>query len=69
MDFSNDDFSNDEDENRRTQYGVLKVTAVGGDQDPDGLQTPKEFEVFGGETRIGRDDEQCEIVINNKVKY
>lgn len=66
MDFPDDDFTNDEDENKRTQYGILRLSTVGGKTDFD-PEIPREFEVFGGETLIGRDPDQCDIVINNKV--
>ena len=68
MDFGDDDFPNDDfDENQKTQYGVIKIIGF----PPGSLDeaAAKEFDVFGGETMIGRDPEQCNIVINHKVIF
>ena len=50
------------DENASVLYARLKVTS--GDTGGAG----EAFDVFGGENKIGRDEDECNIVIHNKVR-
>lgn len=59
------------EENSHVQYGLLRLISGTSDDEPGAVETDdngyKVYKVFGGETMIGRDPEQCNIVINNKV--
>lgn len=53
---------NDVDENAKIVYGVLKLL------DAEDQVQGKEYKVRGGETKIGRDPDECNVVIDNKVR-
>ena len=53
---------NYEDENASVLYG--RLTVEGG---AEGAEDSAQFDVYGGENRIGRDPDECNIVIHNKV--
>jgi len=53
-----------EDENRTVLYAKLVLE---GGHAGDDRQAGEAFNVYGGENKIGRDPEECDIVIGNNV--